>query len=193
MNEFLKNERWLKGPSFLYRSKDHWSETKFEKVTEEKLEIKKEVYLTTVHPTAPLNCLLFRYSSWNTLLRTFAWILKFLHWLKWSARKKETNTNEITRNISQEEIEKAKGEVVIMIQKGTFPQELKDLKAGRQVRVSSNIVKLKPVIMSDGVLRDGGRIPRAPISPDAMNPMILPKNHHVTSILIRYVYERNGH
>ena len=42
MNEFLKNKRWLKGPSFLYRSQDRWPETKFEKVTEEKLKIKKE-------------------------------------------------------------------------------------------------------------------------------------------------------
>ena len=80
-----------------------------------------------------------------------------------------------------------------MVQKGTFPQELKDLKAGRQVKASSNIVKLKPVIMDDGVLRVGGRISRAPIAPDAMNPMILPKHHHVTTILIRYVHERNGH
>ena len=59
MNEFLKNERWLKGPSFLYRTEDYWPETKFEKVTEEKLEIKKTVYLTTVCPTTPLNSLLF--------------------------------------------------------------------------------------------------------------------------------------
>ena len=108
-------------------------------------------------------------------------------------KKKETTTNEITRNISQEEIEKAKREVVVMVQKGTFPQELKDLKAGRQVKVSSNIVKLKPVIMNDEVLRVGGRISRAPIFRDAMNPTILPKNHHVTTILIRYVHERNGH
>ena len=76
MNEFLKDELWLKGPSFLHRSEDHWPETKFEKVTEEKLEIKKEVYLTTLHPTAAFNCLLFRYFSWSTLLCTFAWILK---------------------------------------------------------------------------------------------------------------------
>lgn len=121
MNEFLKNERWLKGPSFLHRSEDQWPETKFEKVAEEKLEIKKEVYFTTVNPIAPLNCLLSRYSSWNTLLRTFAWILKFLQWSKRSAKKEETNTNEITRSISQEEIEKAKREVVIMVQKGHFP------------------------------------------------------------------------
>ena len=62
-----------------------------------------------------------------------------------------------------------------MVQKETFLQELKDLKAGRQVKASSNIVKLKPVIMDDGVLQVGGRISRAPIAPDAMNPMILPK------------------
>lgn len=83
---------------------------------------------------------------------------------------------QVTRNISQEEIERAKREVVIMVQKGTFPQELKDLKAGRQVKAASNIVKLKPVIMNDGVLRVGDRISRAAISPDAMNPMILQKN-----------------
>ena len=60
-----------------------------------------------------------------------------------------------------------------MVQKGTFPQELKDLKAGRQVKASSNIVKLKQVIMNDVVLRVEGRILRAPIPPDFMNPMIL--------------------
>ena len=53
-------------------------------------------------------------------------------------------------------------------------------------------MKLKPVIMGDGVLRVGGRISRAPIAPDAMNPVILPKHQHVTTILIRYVHERNG-
>ena len=90
MHEFLKNERWLKGPSFLHRREDHWAENKFEKVTEGKLEVKKEVYVTTVNPTASLNCLLFRYSSWNTLLRTFAWILKFLQWFKRFAKKEET-------------------------------------------------------------------------------------------------------
>ena len=62
-----------------------------------------------------------------------------------------------------------------------------------EVKASSNIVKLKPVTMDDGVLRVGGWISRAPIAPNAVNPMIQPKNHHVTPILIRYVHERNGH
>ena len=109
------------------------------------------MYVTTFNPTASLNCLLFRYSSWNTLLRTFSWILKFLQGFKRFSKKEETNTYEIRRSISPGEIERTKREVVIMVQKGTFPQELKDLKAGRQVKASSNIMKLKPVIMDDGV------------------------------------------
>ena len=44
-----------------------------------------------------------------------------------------------------------------------------------EVKASSNIVKLKPVILDDGVLRVGGRISRAPITPNAVNPMIQPK------------------
>ena len=192
-NEFLKNERWLKGSPFLYSSEDHWPEPKFENIAEEKLEIKKEVYVTTVNPTASLNCLLIQFSNWIALLCTFAWLLKFLQWIKWSSRKKkeETNTCEITRHISHEEIEKSKGEIVKLVQKSVFPQEIKDLKAGRQVKASSHFVKLKPAIMNDGVLRISGRISRAPISPDAMSPMILPKNHQVTTILYA-IYTRGG-
>ena len=63
MNEFLKNEQWLRGPPFLYSSKDHYPEPKFENIAVEKLEIKKEVYVTTVNPTASLNCLLTQFSS----------------------------------------------------------------------------------------------------------------------------------
>ena len=61
MNEFRKNERWLRGPPFLYSS--DYPEPKFENIAVEKLEIKKEVYVTTVNPTASLNCLLTQFSS----------------------------------------------------------------------------------------------------------------------------------
>jgi len=54
-------------------------------------------------------------------------------------------------------------------------------------------VKLKPVVANDGVLRVGGRISRNPIPSDAVNPNILPKTHHVSRILIRYLHERDGH
>ena len=51
------------------------------------------------------------------------------------------------------------------------------------MKASSNIVKLKPVIMDDGVLRVGGWISRAPIAPNAVNPMIQPQNHYDSDTL----------
>ena len=80
--------------------------------------------MTTVNPRASLNCLLTRFSGLIALLRTFAWLMKFLQRIKWSSRKnkEETNTREITRRISHAEIEKS-----------VFPREIKDLKPGRQV------------------------------------------------------------
>ena len=45
----------------------------------------------------------------------------------------------------------------------------------------------------DDVTRVGGRVSMAPISADAKNPMILPKNHHVATILIRFLHEVNRH
>ena len=91
--------------------------------------------MTTVNPRASLNCLLTRFSGLIALLRTFAWLMKFLQRIKWSSRKnkEETNTREITRCISHAEIEKSKREVVKLAQKSVFPREIKDLKAGRQV------------------------------------------------------------
>ena len=63
----------------------------------------------------------------------------------------------------------------------------------KQIKLSSRLIKLKPIMKEDGVMRVGGRIPMAPTTADAKNPMILPKDHHITTILIRHVHEVNGH
>ena len=52
---------------------------------------------------------------------------------------------------------------------------------------------LKPIMKEDGVMRVGGRISLAPVTADARNPMILPNDHHVMTILIRNIHEVNGH
>ena len=83
--------------------------------------------MTTVNPRASLNCLLTRFSGLIALLRTFAWLMKFLQWIMWSSRKnkEETNTREITRRISHAEIEKSTIGVVKLAQKSVFPREIK--------------------------------------------------------------------
>ena len=70
---------------------------------------------------------------------------------------------------------------------------MKSLKEGKPMRASSRLIKLKLMMKEDGVMRVGRRISLAPVTADARNPMILPNDHHVMTILIRNIHEVNGH
>lgn len=50
------------------------------------------------------------------------------------------------------------------------------------MKASSKIIKLKPVTKEDEVIPVGGRIFMTLTSTDAMDPMILPKGHHISTI-----------
>ena len=45
----------------------------------------------------------------------------------------------------------------------------------------------------DGLMRVGGRIRRAEIPRNLAHPVILPKESHVTTLIIRHFHERSNH
>ena len=67
------------------------------------------------------------------------------------------------------------------------------MRSGQSVKRSSPLCKLDPVIY-DGLIRVGGRLSNAP---DGYyidkHPPILPKQHHVSDLIIRYCHEVSGH
>jgi hypothetical protein len=58
---------------------------------------------------------------------------------------------------------------------------------------STRLLRLKPFIDSDNIIRVGGRINQAPLSYDIRHPVVLPKQHHVINILIDYFHLRYLH
>ena len=82
MSDFLRNNRWLKGPSFLHEREEEWPESKFDIVLSDNLELKKEVYTTSIEPATTIEDLVSRSSNWVHTLRRVAWLLKFLDWIK---------------------------------------------------------------------------------------------------------------
>ncbi|KAK3754248.1 hypothetical protein QZH41_020147, partial [Actinostola sp. cb2023] len=194
MEEFLREERWLNGPTFLTECEDRWPENRFEVITVEDLEVKKEIYLTKLEPAATVDDLINNSSQWVDTLRKIAWLLKFIDWLKSrSVKKKELIENDIQKRIGPDDLERSKRHVAILVQRTVYPEEMRNLKEGKRLKASSEILKLKPIMKEDDVMRVGGRISLAPISPDAANPIILPKKHHITTLLIRHLHESNGH
>ena len=45
----------------------------------------------------------------------------------------------------------------------------------------------------DGILRVGGRLRRASLTDDIKFPIILPRNNHVTKLIVKHFYERTHH
>ena len=100
--------------------------------------------------------------------------------------------------MSVEEIESAECEILKLVQKEYFSQEfesLNDTSKSEQphVKKSSQLVKLDPVI-SEGLLKVGGRLDRSSPIPESMkHPIILPKDCHVAKLIIKHIHELTGH
>ena len=84
-----------------------------------------------------------------------------------------TGATVIKKNVTVEEIEFAKRGVVALVQQEVYPEDLKSVRGDGKVKENSPLACLKPIMKDDHVFRVGGRISRAPVSLDAMNPMIL--------------------
>ena len=99
------------------------------------------------------------------------------------------------------EVKNAEIEILKHVQSQCFKKECDRLKEVNQqdsssrqnvVKKSSNIFKLEPML-TQGLIRVGGRLQRAPIDTDAKHPVILPKKHHVVKLIIKYYHHISGH
>ena len=151
MDEFLKNNRWLKGLSFSKETEEKWPENKFSAVPPERLELKKEIFATSLEPSTTLEDLITKSSNWVHTLRRVAWLLKFLDWRKWRAlRKSDPKAIIMQRNINYDDLERAKERIVAVVQKSNEVKsdEVRNLKEGKQEKASSKVIKLKPIMKS---------------------------------------------
>ena len=93
------------------------------------------------------------------------------------------------------EIERAEKPWVKQTQEERFPEEMKYLIGGKEVKRQNHLKRLTPIVneLAIGVLRVGGRLDRAELPYDAAHPMILPKKHHITQLIVADVYNRCRH
>ena len=193
--KFIEQERWLRGLEFLWGTKNLWPDQQEEEIPDSELEIKKEKTTcatgleTTVGPL--LYKLLERFSDWSRLLTSVAWLHKFKTWIQ---NRKHLKCNRLT----MEDLELAKRTIVSLVQQQSFSEELQDLRrknktSGQCVKKSSSIVKLKPMLCEHGLLWVFGRISESPSTFDSKHQMILPQNHHVTTLIIRFFHQQLGH
>ncbi|UYV80986.1 hypothetical protein LAZ67_19002378, partial [Cordylochernes scorpioides] len=128
-----------------------------------------------------------KYSTFIKTRRIVAWCLRFITNCRVSLKKREIGT------LSKKELENAVIRIIGWIQEDEFREEMQDLRNTGHASRKSRILQLNPFIDASGMLRVGGRIQFANVSPDQKFPLLLPKNHHFTKLIILHFHTRYLH
>ena len=129
------------------------------------------------------------YSSWDRLKRGIAWLLRYNCFLlsKLNAANVDGRTHIVKGDLSVEEIIRAEREIIASVQQETFRDHFTQGSKPRSPRYKLSAVTI------DGILSVGGRLRNAPITEDAKHPILLPKKHHVTDLIVRKYHEELAH
>lgn len=120
-----------------------------------------------------------RYSNWHRLKRATVILLR----LKALLRKKADKL--LLDPITVEELREAETAILHHVQTASF---------GTTQTKSSSVATLKPFREEETkLLRVGGRLMKAPIPYESKHPVILPKVHHVTDLIVNQYHLRLGH
>ncbi|KAL7826237.1 hypothetical protein SRHO_G00339750 [Serrasalmus rhombeus] len=194
----LMSKHWWTGPDFLRREETHWPIIgKLMSTDLKDLEVRNvQVHWTTVTDNPTIKFLEY-YSQWNHFKRALAWFLRLKDILKTKIQGKDAVKINSAQNVgsqclSVDELERAENAVISYVQNSSFHEEVEALQKGKQVKLTSNISSLDP-ILENGFLRVGGRFNKMAMPISQQHPAIFPKNSHISRLIMRHIHQTLGH
>lgn len=173
--EFLNNELWFEGPSWLASDPKDWPLVPFT-IPPVLPGVRKTVCLMTSY-----NDVLDHFSSYSKLLHISSYYLRFL---KGNPYKRKP--------LTPEEVQRTEIHILKQIQGQQFHYEIEQIRETGETK-NLRLRCLNPFIDENGLLRVGGRLKHAPISFTEKHPILLPSRHHVTDIIIRKIHLDTQH
>lgn len=186
---------WWKGPNWLQRSQLCWPTSTFKSTSSDSLPELKPIQpaaLTTTNKS-PLE-ILSRFSSWTMLRHVIAYVLRFINCCRTKIYLKQLKPESIPQEIvsstlsrlSLQEIDHATIRILRLVQQESFSNEISALQKSQAT--SLPLQRLSPFLDKDGLLRVGGRLSNALLNFNSKHPVLLPKQHVVTNLIIDYYH-----
>ncbi|XP_067637293.1 uncharacterized protein [Eurosta solidaginis] len=174
---------WTTGPEFLFGDETEWPNYVEPDETKEELRTKPAFLLTMNQLT-----LFERYSSFQHMQRIVAWILRF--------RDNCTKVPEERKlsYLDPSDLKKANSVICRTVQKESYGKDYMSLELTWKVGRDSSLWRLTPYLDDVGVVRVNGRLNNAAaLSTDARRPIILPKVHRVTNLIVDHYHSSWRH
>ncbi|GFV63238.1 integrase catalytic domain-containing protein [Trichonephila clavipes] len=133
----------------------------------------------------PLEPIISKFSNFTKLIRVIALCKRFINNCKSGSKVKGQ---------LKSEVESAHKFLVKTIQQAEYSQEISHLKYHKPIPRSSKLLSLNIFLEEDEILRVGGRLTKQPtLSFDQKFPIIIPKHHPITTLVIRQFHLRGFH
>lgn len=197
---------WHNGPSFLLKGKSQWPITDgpdlvlpAPKVLELKVNLAREREPVATHVTCDVLDLLFeRYSTLRLMVAAAGWWLRFRKTL-WCKIKKLSLQPAAGGALSVEELDEALLALLRAAQWAVYPNLMQSFSLS-STNLSDpakqdwySLRQLDPYLDEHGLLRVGGRLHRAGLSYGQTHPLIVPRRHPFTNLLIRKYHVDHRH
>ena len=183
-HELLENYLWKNGPKWLQKNESDWPKLQIPGIDREKLPEKRK-----------LTCLVMKSKDkWiYELIEKSESFEKLLHEVANSFYTTQDNNVQNNKILQVDDIDKAEKIIIKAAQKACFSYEYSRLKRKKSLAEKNSLASLDPFIDEEGFIRVGGRLRKAIHTYAARHPIILPRSHTVTRLIIRYFHELNHH
>ena len=182
-HEFLNLKFWQHGPEWLLQEEDSWPEFQFHKGDNPGKRKNLEIQCFKLTASNEWN-LLEKYSSLRTLHNVLAYVLRYIHNLQ--------NKDKLSGPLSDVELQLSHHTVLKLTQMSTFSKEIHSFSKGKAISRKSSLLSLNP-FLHKGIIKVGGRPSNAEIPNSQKHSIVLPRNHHITRLLIREEHIRRLH
>lgn len=193
---------WYAGPEFLKSAEETWFIDDGDVPQEFYNEVGKEEtvgFQCEVEQVIDFQ----RFSTWQKLLRSTAFMLRFFGNMKneklVDAISKRKPQRKLIKKLppseypTSRELREAEKWLILKAQ-DDYEQERQLLNARQRLPKKSQLRALSPFVDKGGIVRMKGRLALAGFcNYDTKNPILLPKTHRITQLIVKYYHEKTAH
>ena len=178
--EELKRSECLYGPASLKQRENEWPEEVNSTLDSD--EQNDQMVFSAKFEEKKLMIQCERFSNFNRLVITMAYVQRVF-------RKHKP----ATKTLIVEEREGAQAVIFRLLQQEQFAEEMKSLKAVKEILKNSKIPQFSPFIDQQGLIRGQDRIGKSQLNFETKHPILLHWKHHVIELFLQNEHKNSHH